>query len=37
VVKAAGFSVLLIVLAMIAACSLLFVALLPPEERVRQP
>jgi MFS family permease len=36
VVKAAGFSALLIVLAMIAACSLLFVALLPPEERARQ-
>jgi len=37
VVKVAGFSVLLIVLAMIATCTLLFVALLPPEERVRQP
>lgn len=37
VVKAAGFSVLLIVLALIAACSLLFVAMLPPEERARQP
>ena len=37
VVKAAGFSVLLIVLAMIAACSLLFVSLLPPEERVKLP
>jgi MFS family permease len=37
VVKAAGFSVLLIVLAMIAACSVLFVSLLPPEERVTQP
>jgi MFS family permease len=33
VVKAAGFGVLLLALAAIAACSLLFVALLPPEER----
>jgi MFS family permease len=37
VVKVAGFSVLLIALAAIAACSLLFVALLPPEERVKLP
>lgn len=37
VVKAAGFSVLLIALAFIAACSLLFVAMLPPEERTKQP
>ena len=35
-VKAAGFSVLLIVLAAIATCSLLFVAMLPPEERSGQ-
>ena len=33
VVKAAGFSVLLLALALIAACSVGFVALLPPEER----
>ena len=37
VVKAAGFSVLLFTLSSIAACSLLFVSLLPPEERVRLP
>ena len=36
VVKAAGFSVLLIALAVIAACSLVFVAMLPPEERSGQ-
>ena len=36
VVKVAGFSVLLIVLAIIAAVSLVFVALLPPEERSGQ-
>ena len=36
VVKAAGFGVLLFVLAVIAACSLVFVAMLPPEERSGQ-
>ena len=33
VVKAAGFGVLLLSLAVIATCSLVFVAMLPPEER----
>ncbi|MBK7473413.1 MAG: hypothetical protein IPI73_25025 [Betaproteobacteria bacterium] len=37
VVKAAGFGVLLLALSAIAAVSLLFVALLPPEERPARP